>query len=110
MQNAGGTHAESDPGIQFRGRKEFYEFWRKGTMRFPFFISFVLVRRLRSVYLVLFFPTLLYSQSATAPTVLQDPITIDMVWQKASGKYDSARAALLQEAERVDQEGPFRPD
>ena len=83
---------------------------KKGTMRFPFFISFVLVRRLRSVYLVLFFPTLLYSQSATAPTVLQDPITIDMVWQKASGKYDSARAALLQEAERVDQEGSFRPD
>jgi len=59
---------------------------------------------------VLLLPSLLYAQSGTAPTASQDAKTIDQVWQKASGKYDGERASLLQEVDKADQEGPFRPD
>jgi alpha-L-fucosidase len=54
-------------------------------------------------------PTL-YAQKATAPTAGQGPEAIDQVWQKASSKYDAERAALLQNVDRADAEGPFRPD
>ncbi len=50
------------------------------------------------------------SPSATAPTAKQDPVAIDEIWQKASGKYDSARQALLVDVNRADGEGPFRAD
>jgi alpha-L-fucosidase len=53
---------------------------------------------------------LLYAQNATAPTALQDPESIDQVWQKASSKYDAERAALLKEVDDVNHQGPFRPD
>ena len=52
----------------------------------------------------------LNAQNATAPTASQDPETIDQAWQKASGKYDSQRAALLKDVETIDHQGPFRPD
>ena len=45
-----------------------------------------------------------------APTVSQDPVTIDLEWQKASAKYDPQRAALLKDVDRIDHAGPFRPD
>src|SRR4051794_25872498 len=45
-----------------------------------------------------------------APTASQDPETIDQIWQKASSKYDSQRAALLKDVDTADHEGPFRPD
>jgi alpha-L-fucosidase len=48
--------------------------------------------------------------SATAPTTTQDPVAIDLIWQKASAKYDAARQALLADVNRADGEGPFRPD
>jgi alpha-L-fucosidase len=46
----------------------------------------------------------------TAPTASQDPESIDQIWQKASSKYDSQRAALLKDVDTADHEGPFRPD
>lgn len=51
-----------------------------------------------------------HAQSATAPTATQEPASIDQIWQKASGKYDSERAALLKQVESVDRQGPFRAD
>jgi alpha-L-fucosidase len=50
------------------------------------------------------------AQSATAPTVTQEPASIDQTWQKASSKYDSERATLLKKVDTVDQQGPFRAD
>ena len=51
-----------------------------------------------------------HAQSATAPTATQEPASIDQIWQKASSKYDSERAALLKRVDSLDQQGPFRPD
>lgn len=51
-----------------------------------------------------------HAQSATAPTATQAPASIDQIWQKASGKYDSERAALLKQVENADHQGPFRAD
>jgi alpha-L-fucosidase len=51
-----------------------------------------------------------HAQSATAPTVSEDPVSIDQAWQKASRKYDDQRAALLKEVDDVNHQGPFRPD
>jgi len=48
--------------------------------------------------------------AATAPTASESPEQIDQVWQHASAKYDAPRAALLQDVDRGDREGPFRPD
>ncbi len=45
-----------------------------------------------------------------APTNTSDPATIDQAWQKASSKYDSARAAILQQVDKTITEGPFRAD
>jgi len=53
---------------------------------------------------------LLHAQSATAPTASEDPNSIDQAWQKASSKYDAARAALLSKVDDVNHQGPFRPD
>src|SRR5690349_4667870 len=50
------------------------------------------------------------AQNPTAPTASQDPATIDEAWQKASSKYDGQRASLLRDVDKIDQEGPFRPD
>jgi alpha-L-fucosidase len=52
----------------------------------------------------------LHAQSATAPTASEDPTRIDQIWQKASSKYDSERAARLKEVDDADRQGPFRPD
>ena len=61
---------------------------------------------------------ILFSSSGTfaqavdgnAPTASASPETIDKVWQDASAKYDAPRAALLREVDRINREGPFRPD
>jgi alpha-L-fucosidase len=50
------------------------------------------------------------AQNANSPTASEDPETIDQIWQKASGRYDSAREALLDEVDSVGRQGPFRPD
>ena len=68
------------------------------------------IRKFGSVAVFLAAASLLYSQSATAPTASEDPEQIDLIWQKASGKYASQRAALLKQVDEIDQMGPFRPD
>src|SRR6202790_5170995 len=50
------------------------------------------------------------TSSSSAPTASQEPIVIDQAWQRASAKYDEARAAILKEVDRKGREGPFRPD
>jgi alpha-L-fucosidase len=52
----------------------------------------------------------LRAQNSTAPTASEDPGFIDQAWQKASNKYDSARAALLKDVDSVNAQGPFRAD
>ena len=49
-------------------------------------------------------------RSVTAPTASEDPAIIDQAWQKASSKYDSARAALLKDVDSANAQGPFRAD
>ncbi len=68
------------------------------------------IRRLAGIVLALLAPCILYAQSATAPTATEDPARIDQIWQKASAKYDAERGAVLKEVDKVDQQGPFRPD
>ncbi len=48
--------------------------------------------------------------AADTPTANETPGAIDQIWQKASSKYDTARAAILADVDRVNSEGPFRPD
>jgi alpha-L-fucosidase len=52
----------------------------------------------------------LYAQSPTAPTVSEAPESIDEIWQKASSKYDSERAALLKKVDDAGHQGSFRPN
>jgi alpha-L-fucosidase len=57
-------------------------------------------------------PTRILAQAGTAdaPTAAEDPLVIDETWQKASAKYDAARTAILENVDRINGEGPFRPD
>ncbi len=50
------------------------------------------------------------SSGARAATASEEPMVIDQAWQRASTKYDEARAAILKEVDRKGHEGPFRPD
>jgi alpha-L-fucosidase len=68
------------------------------------------IRRLSVFVLALCAFSTLSAQTATAPTASQDPESIDQVWQKASSKYDSQRAALLKDVDTINHQGPFRPD
>src|SRR5579864_5807381 len=49
-------------------------------------------------------------ETAVVPTPSENPSAIDQAWQRASAKYDAARAALLQTVDRTNAQGPFRPD
>jgi alpha-L-fucosidase len=70
----------------------------------------LLICKLGATSLLLSALSMLQAQTATAPTASQDPANIDQIWQKASGKYDSERAALLKQVENADHQGPFRAD
>jgi alpha-L-fucosidase len=72
---------------------------RRGVVAGLVFASLVLAPR-----------TFCQNTSPDAPTASETPETIDAIWQKASAKYDREREALLQEVDRGDHEGPFRPD
>jgi alpha-L-fucosidase len=48
--------------------------------------------------------------AADAATAAEDPTTIDQTWQKASAKYETARATIIASVDRINSEGPFRPD
>ncbi len=53
----------------------------------------------------------IFAQAAVdAPTATESPEVIDQTWQKASAKYDSARAAILANADRINGDGPYRAD
>jgi alpha-L-fucosidase len=45
-----------------------------------------------------------------APTTSVSPVVIDEQWQKAVAKYDAARANVLEDVEKANHDGPFRPD
>jgi alpha-L-fucosidase len=45
-----------------------------------------------------------------APTASLSPSVIDEIWQKASAKYDAARAAILERVDQINSKGPYRPD
>ena len=68
------------------------------------------IRKLGTIVMLFATTSLSYSQNATAPTASEDPGKIDQIWQSASSKYDSPRAALLKKVDDIDQQGPFRPD
>ena len=68
------------------------------------------IRGLAAVVLGLSAISNVRAQDATAPTASEDPAIIDQAWQKASSKYDSARAALLKEVDSANAQGPFRAD
>jgi alpha-L-fucosidase len=68
------------------------------------------MRKIGAAVLALSAASLLPAQTATAPTPSENPESIEQIWQKASGKYDAQRAALLREIDRVDREGPYRAD
>jgi alpha-L-fucosidase len=78
-------------------------------LSYPSFLSRA-VRTLGAFLLTLFTASMLYAQSATAPTASEDPAKVDQLWQKASSKYDVQRATLLKEVDDVNHEGRFRPD
>ncbi len=67
-----------------------------------------LILKVATILLLSF--SMAHAQSATAPTATQEPASIDQIWQKASRKYDSERAALLKQVESADHQGPFRAD
>src|SRR5664279_543958 len=73
-------------------------------------LSSQLLRRLGAIGLALSAISTLQAQRVTAPTDSQDPVSIDQTWQRASSKYDAARAALLKEVDSADHQGPYRPD
>ena len=68
------------------------------------------IRTACRVVLTSFALSALHAQTATAPTASDDPATIDQTWQKASSKYDTARAALLKDVDSFDHQGPYRAD
>ena len=70
----------------------------------------LLICKLGAILLALSAVSMTHGQTATAPTSSEDPESIDQIWQKASNKYDSERAALLKRVDGVDRQGPFRPD
>jgi len=63
-----------------------------------------------AIALLLLFPAAARIQTPNAPTVRQDPASIDQEWQKASAKYDAARVGALKRVDQLSNDGPFRPD
>ena len=72
-------------------------------MRFHRLFSSLVIRSLCGIALVSSASSVMYAQSATAPTASEEPAKIDQIWQKASSKYDAERAALLKEVDAIDQ-------
>jgi len=56
------------------------------------------------------FASLAIHAQVTLPTASEDPAAIDRAWQKASDKYDAARASVLKNVEPIGRQGPYRPD
>lgn len=63
-----------------------------------------------SCIVVLSYRTFAQAFVGDAPNASENPFAIDQTWQKASAKYDAARAAILENVDRINGEGPFRPE
>jgi alpha-L-fucosidase len=50
------------------------------------------------------------SNDANAPTEWLAPAAIDELWQRATAKFDSKRATILEHVDEINHNGPFRPD
>jgi alpha-L-fucosidase len=68
------------------------------------------IRKLTATLVALSALSMLHAQTASTPTASEDPQSIDQIWQKASSKYNDARASLLKQVDAADLQGPFRPD
>ena len=55
-------------------------------------------------------PATLVRAQSTAPTSAKSAEELAQSWKDASSKYNARRTAILDEVDRVDHEGPFRPD
>jgi alpha-L-fucosidase len=69
-----------------------------------------LIGKFSAAAVVLFTISSVHAQTSTAPTASETPAKIDELWQKASAKYDAPRAAVLNEVDDTDREGPYRAD
>jgi alpha-L-fucosidase len=79
-------------------------------MRLHQLFSSLLIRGFGGVVLVFSAVSVIYAQSPTAPTASEEPAKIDHIWQKASSKYETERATLLEGVDAIANQGPFRPD
>jgi alpha-L-fucosidase len=68
------------------------------------------IRKSAAVAVALCALSIMHGQSATTPTASEDTASIDQAWQKGSSKYDAQRVAVLEQVDKIDQQGPFRPD
>lgn len=75
--------------------------------RFAFLLP---IGKFSAAAVVLFTISSVHAQTSTAPTASETPAKIDELWQKASAKYDAPRAAVLNEVDNTDREGPYRAD
>ena len=55
-------------------------------------------------------PATLVRAQSTAPTSAKSAEQLAQSWKDASSRYNARRTAILNEVDRVDHEGPFRPD
>jgi alpha-L-fucosidase len=63
-----------------------------------------------TLFVATWYPRAFAQAAADAATAAEDPTTIDQTWQKASAKYETARATIIKSVDRINSEGPFRPD
>src|SRR5579859_39886 len=82
------------------------------TLAFPTALSFrnLILCGFAFAASIYFQPTAFCQNSATAPTISQDPASLDKQWQNASSKYDATRKSDLQKVDELAYRGPFRPD
>ena len=63
-----------------------------------------------SIFVLVLLPVASYGQASSSPTASLRPEEIDRIWQKASSKYDKARADVLRHVDEINEKGAFRPD
>jgi alpha-L-fucosidase len=63
-----------------------------------------------TLFVATWYPRAFAQAAADDATAAENPTTIDQTWQKASAKYETARATIIKSVDRINSEGPFRPD
>src|ERR1051325_8137271 len=63
-----------------------------------------------SIFVLVLLPVASYGQASSSPTASLRPEEIDRTWQKASSKYDTARADVLRHVDEINEKGAFHPD